>query len=214
MSSDQPSIGPLIIGVAGGSGSGKTTICRQLAHRFGDAAFVLSSDNYYRSQSHLSPKERAELNFDHPDAIDFQLLGEHLAEIRKGNAVDVPQYDFTTHTRRQQQTNLLAPPILLVEGILLFVQDEVRQHFDLTIFVNATSETRYQRRLARDTEERGRTEASVEAQWRTTVAPMYERFVAPTQRLVQMVINTDNDVRQDIDVLTILSEGIRGSIEP
>ena len=213
MSSAQPSTGPLMIGVARGSGSGKTTICRQLADRFGAAALVLSSDNYYRSQSHLSPAARAEVNFDHPDAIDFQLLADHLAEIRNGKAVEVPQYDFTTHTRHQHSANLDAPPILLVEGILLFVHDEVRQHFDLTIFVNAASETRYQRRLARDMEERGRTAESVEAQWKNTVVPMYDRFVAQTQRQVQMIINTDNDIRQDMDLLTILADGIRGSLE-
>jgi len=200
----------LIIGVAGGSGSGKTTTCESLAGHFGDLASVLSSDNYYRAQSHLSKEERDALNFDHPDAIDFELLAKHLEAIKRGESIEVPTYDFSTHNRTGMTTQLVPCPILFVEGILLFADPAVRKQLDFLIFVAASDPLRFQRRLHRDVRERGRTEESVREQWDVSVAPMYEQFVEPTQSLAQIVINTDEEAKDcELDSVAILAAGIR-----
>lgn len=199
---------PLMIGIAGGSGSGKTTLCRELAEILGQEATTLSCDSYYHSQCHLSPRERASVNFDHPDTIDFGLMAGHLGMLGNGESVSVPTYDFATHSRIDA-TQMLAPtPVLLVEGILLFVPEQIRAQLDLLVFVHADTETRLQRRLLRDTKERGRSDASVHAQWHTTVQPMHEEYVEPTRRFAQIVVNTADEARCQIDVVAMLASGI------
>ena len=199
-----------IIGVAGGSGSGKTTTCKRLANHFGDLANVLSCDNYYRPQGHLSKAERDALNFDHLDAVDFELLAEHLESIKRGDSIEVPTYDFAAHNRTEATTKLDARRILLVEGILLFADSAVRKQLDFLIFVAASDQLRFDRRLRRDVRDRGRTEESVREQWDATVAPMYDQFVGPTQSLAQIVINTDEEAKDcELDPVAILAAGIR-----
>ena len=183
----------LLVGVAGGSGSGKTTICNWIADEVGQDVGVISCDSYYRCQSHLSPEEREGVNYDHPDAIDFPLLAVHLLQLKSGKTVNVRQYDFATHTRVDPGTPFVPNAVVLVEGILLFVDESLNALFDLKIFVDADPETRLRRRLERDVQERGRTESSVRAQWSNTVEAMYREFVAPTQNGCDITIDTDSD---------------------
>jgi len=179
----------LVVGVAGGTGSGKTTISQEILRRVGghNIAYI-QHDRYYRDRSHLSPAERAEINFDHPDALETPLLVEHLRRLCDGKKVHVPIYDFTTHTRRSE-TELVEPrPILLVEGILIFVEPELRNLFDIKIFVDTDADIRFIRRLRRDISERGRTLESVVEQYLRTVRPMHLEFVEPSKRYADVII--------------------------
>ena len=180
------------VGVAGGSGSGKTTVCNQLVAQLDDA-IVLSCDSYYRSQAGLSSEAKSRINYDHPDCVDFELLRYHLLRLKNGKFVDVPHYDFSEHIRLPKTTTLQPPATLLVEGILLFDAGDLRELFDLRLFVDASADIRLQRRVRRDVAERGRTEQSVRQQWDSTVQPMFEQFVAPTQRQCHLTIHTDGD---------------------
>ena len=179
-----------IVGIAGGTGSGKTTFAKKLAESFQEgAAQVLSVDNYYRCQSSLSLEERALLNYDHPEALDLKLLGSHLKDLREGIDVDIPQYDFTTHMRRENGILISPGNILIVEGILTFYQSEVMAQLDYRIFIDAPDSLRYERRLDRDLQSRGRTKESVQQQWLQSVEPMFREFCAPTQELADLVID-------------------------
>ena len=183
----------LLVGVAGGSGSGKTTICQRISRELGQHAGVISCDSYYHCQSHLSPEERECVNYDHPDTIDFALLAVHLQQLKFGKNVSVRQYDFATHTRSDTGQEFVPGAVVLVEGILLFADQSLHSLFDLRVFVDADAETRLQRRIKRDVQERGRTESSVRSQWEETVEPMYRAFVAPTQMGCDITIQTDVD---------------------
>lgn len=197
-----------MVGVAGGSGSGKTTFCRALERLVGKRAVTLSSDNYYRPLDHLSPVERDAVNFDHPDAIDFAMMANHLTLLSEGQSVSIPNYDFAKHTRRPTTFALDPTPIMLVEGILLFAPVEIRTQLDLLVFVHADPATRLQRRLRRDTQERGRSDPSVREQWEKTVQPMHVQHVEPTRRFAQIVVNTGEDAQSQVDVVAILASGI------
>ena len=179
-----------IVGIAGGTGSGKTTFATKLSESFQEgAAQVLSVDNYYRCQRSLSLEERALVNYDHPEALELDLLGAHLKEIRQGVDANIPQYDFTTHTRRESGTSISPGKILIVEGILTFYQREVMAQLDYRIFIDAPGNLRYERRLNRDLQSRGRTKESVQQQWLQSVEPMFREFCAPTQELADLVID-------------------------
>ena len=188
----------ILVGVAGGSGSGKTTFCRRLTSELGDLAAILSCDHYYRSLSHLSVAEREAVNFDHPESIDFDLLASHLSALANGESIDVPQYCFQTHDRTSEVNRAVPAPVTIVEGILLFANEPVRQQFDLRIFVDADSETRLQRRILRDVAERGRSEESVRQQWSETVDPMHGLYVAPTRHHAQLTLHTDAENEPDV----------------
>jgi len=161
---------PLVIGIAGGSGSGKTTVSQVILERVGaDRIAFFPHDAYYRDLRHLSIIERAEVNFDHPDSLETELLIEHIIDIRSGNTINLPVYDFTTHSRTGKTVQIEYQPIILVEGILIFVESELRDLFDVKIYVDTDPDIRFIRRMERDISERGRTVVSVIEQYQKTV---------------------------------------------
>lgn len=181
---------PLTIGIAGGSGSGKTSLTRVLVERLGtQQCAALDHDSYYRDLAHLTPKARAAVNFDHPDSLDNALLARHVRELKAGRAIDKPCYDFATHTRTATSRRVEARPMILCEGILLLGVPELRDSFDLRIFVDAPADVRILRRLQRDIAERGRTVESVARQYMATVRPMHERYVEPARATADLVLD-------------------------
>jgi len=180
---------PIVVGVAGGSGSGKTTVVRRLVAQLGTSgAGVLEHDRYYRDHSHLPADRRATLNYDHPDALDTDLLVEHVRGLREGRAAEVPIYDFAHHTRAATVEVVLPRPTIIVEGILVLAHDTLRSLMDIKVYVDTDPSTRLERRLRRDVEERGRNEASVLAQYASTVRPMHDAFVEPSRAHADVVI--------------------------
>lgn len=180
---------PILIGVAGGSGSGKTTVAHRILERVGWSRIAfIQHDSYYHDASNLPPEERARLNFDHPDALETSLLVEHLKALRRGQPVHIPVYDFRTHTRTKE-TRLVTPePVILVEGILIFADPELRELFDVKIYVDTDPDIRFIRRLQRDMKERGRSLESVVEQYLSTVRPMHMEFVEPSKRYADVII--------------------------
>jgi uridine kinase len=203
---------PVIIGVAGGTGSGKTTVAREVLKRAGTQKITLiQHDAYYKDLSDLPPAQRAMQNFDHPDALENSLLIQHLEQLKAGKQVAVPVYDFTTHTRTTK-TQLTGPnPIILLEGILIFADPNLRQLMDAKIYVDTDSDIRFIRRLQRDISERGRTTESVIRQYMATVRPMHEEFVEPSKRFADVIIPEGgfNEVAMDMiaaRIKTLLEE--------
>jgi uridine kinase len=178
----------IIIGVAGGTGSGKTTLTRKLKERFGDNVTVLSHDNYYKSHDDLTYEQRTMLNYDHPDAFDTDLLVEHLSALRKGKTIACPVYDFTTHNRSGETLLINPTGVILVEGILIFADSKLRDMMDVKIFVDTDADVRILRRVVRDVNKRGRTLESVVTQYLTTVKPMHEQFVEPSKRYADIIV--------------------------
>ena len=180
---------PIIIGVAGGTGSGKTTVSQAILDRVGrDRIAYIQHDSYYKDRSHLPPKERGKINFDHPDALETEFLVQHLKELRDGHPVEVPVYDFTTHTRTSQTQRVEPRRVVLVEGILIFADDALRDIMDVKIYVDTDADIRFIRRLERDITERGRTMRSVIDQYLATVRPMHLEFVEPSKRYADVII--------------------------
>jgi len=180
---------PLLIGVAGGSGSGKTTVSRSILDRVGrDRIAYLQHDAYYRDRSALPLVERARINYDHPDSLETDLLVGHLKNLRAGSAVNVPQYDFAQHVRKTETRRVEPCAVILVEGILIFADRALRDLFDIKIFVDTDSDLRVLRRLQRDIAERGRTMDSVVQQYLETVRPMHLEFVEPSKRYADVII--------------------------
>jgi uridine kinase len=180
---------PLVIGIAGGSGSGKTTVANAIVGRAepGSIAYI-QHDSYYKDLSSLEPAQRATTNFDHPNSLQTALMAEHVQALKAGHAVDVPSYDFTTHTRRKETTHLEPHPIVLVEGILLYVDKEMRDLCDVKLFIDTDADLRFIRRLQRDILERGRTTEMVIEQYLATVRPMHLEFVEPSKRYADLII--------------------------
>jgi uridine kinase len=180
---------PVVIGVAGGTGSGKTTVARQILGRAGtEQISLIQHDAYYRDLSDLPAAQRAMMNFDHPDALDNDLLIQHLRELKAGRTVAVPVYDFTEHVRKPETLRVDPHRVILVEGILLFVDKALRDQMDVKIYVDTDADIRFIRRLQRDIAERGRTMASVIHQYLATVRPMHEEFVEPSKRHADVII--------------------------
>jgi uridine kinase len=180
---------PLVIGIAGGSGSGKTTVAQEILQRVGPERIAfLQHDSYYKDLSGLPPAQRAEVNFDHPNSLETDLLIEHVAALRDGKAVDVPIYDFATHSRTDQTFTVQPRGVILVEGILIFTEPALRDMFDVKIFVDTDSDIRFIRRLERDRSERRRTTESVIKQYQSTVRPMHLEFVEPSKRYADVII--------------------------
>ena len=196
-----------LVGIAGGSCAGKTTLAEGLASRLDDRRAVLQFDHYYRDHGHLPTGERALVNYDHPDSLDGRLFVVHLDVLAAGRAVEAPVYDFATH-RRTSATDQVGPsPVVAVDGILLLAFPAVRRRLDLVVYVDAPAEVRLERRVARDVAERGRTEAGVRAQFAATVAPMYERWVAPFAQEADLLVDGLADPEQAIEaVLVCLAE--------
>ena len=181
--------GRVIVGIAGGSGSGKTTFSQQVRQRVG-AEFVTTvhHDSYYRDLSHLSEKRRAASNFDDPQALESELLVQHVRGLLSGRHVESPRYDFNTHSRHANGATLEPRPIILIEGVLIFTDPSLREICNLRIFVDAAEELRFERRLARDREQRGRTDESIRDQWRQTVKPMHDRYVEPSKHWAHVIV--------------------------
>jgi uridine kinase len=189
---------PFIVGIAGGTASGKTTIARQLVHVGGsERVVVIELDRYYRSQEHLPPEQRATLNYDHPAALEFNLLIAHVQQLRRGNVIDAPLYDFTTHCRDPLRTTRIDPkPIIIVEGVLVFANAELCTLLNLKIFIDTPEEVRRQRRVERDARERGRSVESTNAQWNESVQPMHQEFCEPSKAVADIVIDGRDNLQK------------------
>ncbi len=179
----------IIIGVAGGTGSGKTTVANSILQRVGaEHITYIPHDAYYKDLRHLSLEERSRMNFDHPDALETSLMIEHLKRLRDGHPVEIPVYDFTRHARTDKTIHAEPSPIILVEGILIFAEPALRPLFDVKLFIDTDADIRLIRRLQRDMQERGRTFESVIEQYLTTVRPMHLEFVEPSKRYADVII--------------------------
>ena len=204
-------MGCVIIGVAGGTGSGKTTVAHRILDRVGaEHIAYIPHDAYYKDLSHLPKEARIQTNFDHPDSLETSLMVEHLRALRAGEAVEIPVYDFTRHVRTDTTRHVEPAPIILVEGILLFVEPELRQLLDVKIFIDTDADIRFIRRLRRDVNERGRTVNSVIEQYLRTVRPMHQEFVEPSKRSADVIIPEGgfNEV-----AIEMLASRIRGLLE-
>jgi uridine kinase len=180
---------PLIIGIAGGSGSGKTTVAQSILQRVGPERIAyLQHDEYYKDLSGLPPVQRAAINFDHPNSLETSLLEQHIELLKQGQPVEVPIYDFATHSRTNRTFTVSPRRVVLVEGILIFTEQVLRELFDVKIFVDTDSDLRFIRRLQRDISERGRLMESVVKQYLTTVRPMHLEFVEPSKRYADVII--------------------------
>ena len=179
----------VVIGIAGGSGSGKTTVQRRVMERFGPRRIaLLDHDAYYRDLAHLAPEQRARFNFDHPDALETDLLVEHLDALLAGGSVEKPTYSFETHSRLAETKTVEPRPVLLIDGILVLAEPALRERMDVKLYVDAAPDVRLMRRLERDIHERGRSVESVLEQYRRTVRPMHLEFVEPSKRHADVII--------------------------
>ena len=204
---------PFAVAIAGGSGSGKTSLTRALVGAIGrlDCA-VLDHDSYYRDLAHLPAAVRGETNFDHPESLDNELLARHIAELRRGTAVERPSYDFATHTRRAVTTRVESRPIILCEGILLLAVPELRDAFDLRVYVDTPADVRALRRVRRDIAERGRTVDSVVHQYLESVRPMHERFVEPARATADLVLGWQHTPEEWAGTIVATLRGRLGNV--
>lgn len=178
----------IVIGVAGGTGSGKTTLVKALVNRFGDDITVLSHDNYYKRHDELNYEERSKLNYDHPNAFDTDMMIEHLRRLRRGESIECPTYDYTIHNRAEAVLRIEPKKVIVIEGILIFENRELCDEMDIRIFVDADADVRLCRRIRRDVKKRGRTIDSVVEQYLTTVKPMHEQFVEPSKKNANLIV--------------------------
>lgn len=193
---------PIIIGVAGGTGSGKTTVVKTLVGEIGpDRVLLIQHDSYYRDRSHLPYPERTRLNYDHPESLETSLLVQHLTSLQNGSAVEIPIYDFASHCRLNETKPTGPKPVIVIDGILVLSESELRNLMDLRLFVDTDGDTRFIRRLTRDVEERGRTVDSVIHQYLSTVKPMHEQFVEPSKRFADLIVPEGGSNRIAIEVL-------------
>ncbi len=190
----------VIIGIAGASGSGKTTIAKKIYAEIDSNAVLINHDAYYKDFKHLTFEERSELNFDHPDSLDTDLLIKHLKMLKKGKSVNIPDYSFNTHSRLESTTHVDPVSVILVEGILIFTDPKLRELMDIKIFVDTDSDICLIRRIKRDVNKRGRSLESVLAQYQKTVKPMYHEFVEATKRYADVIVPEGgfNDVANSI----------------
>jgi len=202
---------PIVIAVAGGTASGKTTVATKILERVGaEHIACIPHDAYYRDLSHLPPSERERVNFDHPDSLETELLIKNLKVLRAGRTVEIPVYDFTTHTRKQETRRVEPARVILVEGILVLVEPELRALFDVKLYVDSAADVRFIRRLRRDIDERGRTVESVCEQYLGTVRPMHLEFVEPSKRYADVIIPKGGFNEVAIDMV---AARIRGMLE-
>jgi uridine kinase len=193
---------PFIIGVAGGSGSGKTTVSRRIQEAVSlEHIAYIQHDNYYRDQSQLRREERARTNYDHPDSLETELLVQHLLALKGGQSIEMPLYDFTQDTRSSATQRVDPAPVILVEGILIFVEKELRDLMDVRIFVDTDADVRLIRRLRRDIAERGRTLDSVVQRYMATVRPMHMEFVEPSKRYADVIVPRGGDNRAAMEMI-------------
>lgn len=202
---------PIFVGIAGGTGSGKTTLAKQIQEAFGDNVVLIEQDSYYKDLSFLDLSERAKSNFDHPNALDFILLQAHLEDLKGNKPIEKPIYDFVTHTRVDRTVHIEPRRVVIVEGILLFTIPAVRDLFDLKIYVDNEDDVRLLRRIQRDIAERGRDFDSVKDQYIATVKPMHDAFVAPSKWFADIIIPSvsENNVAVSL-ILSKLREELSG----
>lgn len=178
----------LVIGIAGGTGSGKTTLMKNIMAQFGDVITVVSHDNYYKRQDHLTYEERCATNYDEPAAFEADLIVHQLDQLRAGEPIECPVYDFTVHNRSNETITIIPKRVIIVEGILIFADEELRQRMDIKIFVDTDADIRLCRRIKRDVNKRGRSLESVLTQYQTTVKPMHEKYVEPSKHFADLIV--------------------------
>jgi len=191
----------LVIGIAGGTGSGKTTLMNNIMNRFEGMVTVLSHDNYYKRHDELTFEERSGLNYDEPNAIETSLMVEHLMQLRNGQAIDCPVYDFTRHNRSDETIRLEPKPVIIVEGILIFENEPLRDLMDIRLFVDTDADVRLCRRIKRDVTKRGRTLESVLAQYQATFKPRHEKYVEPSKKYANLVIPEGGKILVALDMI-------------
>ena len=200
----------IIIGICGGTGCGKTTLCKRIARRIGPKASIISHDMYYMDLSHMATEQRDRQNFDHPDAFDNELFFAHLSLLKQGKGIGIPEYDYVSHTRSGKCVLLENPDTVLIDGIMLFDDQRIRNLFDYKVFVKVDSDIRFIRRLQRDLSERGRTLESVISQWLSSVKPMHDTYVEPSKAYADLIVSgNDLDEMVTIDQLADLAMEIR-----
>lgn len=210
----QATVVPLLVGIAGGTGSGKSTIAQKIAEGLPQSGVVtIDHDSYYKDHAELSHAERMALNYDHPESLDNDLLVAHLDRLRAGEAVEVPQYDFVRHRRAAATRHVVPAPVIIVEGILVFNEPRVRERLDVKLFVDTDADIRVFRRIARDMQDRGRSLKQVREQYMGTVRPMHLQFVEPSKRWADIIIpeGGNNHVALDM-VLSKLRQVARGRV--
>jgi uridine kinase len=191
-----------VLGIAGGTGSGKTTVAQNvIAALPAGAAVLIDSDAYYRDRSALPRADREHINYDHPDAIETEFLEAHLVALRAGRAVEMPQYDYREHARRRETRSVAPAPVIVVEGILVLADERLRAQMDLKIFVDTDADIRLLRRMRRDMEERGRTFAQVHEQYSETVRPMHVAFVEPSKRFADLIVPEGGENQAALDAI-------------
>ena len=200
----------MLIGVAGGTGSGKTTLTRHLKEHFGDAVTVIGHDSYYKRQEGRTFEERSRVNYDHPDAFGTDLLIRHLKELKAGRPIQCPVYSYADHNRTDRTVEILPSRVIVVEGILIFQDAALRDMFDIKIFVETDADERILRRCLRDVEERGRTLQSVAEQYLATVKPMHEMYVEPTRKYADIVVLGGG---RNLVALDMIMQRIQGHID-
>ncbi len=192
----------LVIGIAGGTGSGKTTLMNNLIDQFRDHVTLLSHDNYYKRHDDLTYEERCQLNYDEPAALETDLMAAHLELLRQGQAIDCPVYDFTQHNRSDKTIRIVPRKVIIVEGILIFENKELRDLMDIRIFVDTDADVRLCRRILRDVEERGRSLESVLSQYQNTVKPMHEMYVEPSKKFANIIVPEGGQNYVALDMIT------------
>ena len=200
----------MLIGIAGGTGSGKTTLTRHLKEHFGDDVTVIGHDSYYKRQEGKTYEERAQVNYDHPNAFDTELLIQHLQELKAGRAIQCPVYYYADHNRTDHTVTITPTKVIIVEGILIFQNPTLRDMFDIKIFVETDADERILRRCLRDVEERGRTLQSVVNQYLTTVKPMHEKYVEPSRKYADIVVLEGG---HNLVALDMIMQRIQGHID-
>ena len=192
----------LVIGIAGGTGSGKTTLMNNLIETFKDDVTLLSHDNYYKRHDDLTYEQRCGLNYDEPAALETDLMAVHLDQLRQGQAIDCPVYDFTQHNRSNETIRIVPKRVIIVEGILIFENKELRDLMDIRIFVDTDADVRLCRRILRDVRERGRTLESVLSQYQNTVKPMHEMYVEPSKKYANIIVPEGGKNHVALDMIT------------
>ena len=192
----------LVIGIAGGTGSGKTTLMKNLIKEFEDVVTVLSHDNYYKRHDELPYEERCKLNYDEPGALETDLMARHLDCLRRGEAIECPVYDFTVHNRSDETIHIVPKQVIIVEGILIFENRQLRELMDIRVFVDTDADVRLCRRIKRDVNKRGRTLESVLQQYQETVKPMHEQYVEPSKKFADIIVPEGGKNLVALDMLT------------
>ena len=178
----------LVIGIAGGTGSGKTTLMKNIVSRFGDVVSVISHDNYYKRHDELTYEQRCLINYDEPAAFETDLMARHLDLLKQGQSIECPVYDYTVHNRSAEVVRIEPRPVIIVEGILIFADEDLRELMDIRIFVDTDADVRLCRRIKRDVNKRGRTLESVLTQYQQTVKPMHEKYVEPSKKHANLIV--------------------------